>query len=43
MATVRHIALNLLRRANDKRSLKVCRKSAGWDTDYLEAILRRTA
>ena len=42
MATVRHIALNLLRAANDKHSLKVRRKSAGWDTDYLEAILRRT-
>ena len=43
MATVRHIALNLLRAANDTHSLKVRRKSAGWDTDYLEAILRRTA
>ena len=42
MATVRHIALNLLRGASDKHSLKVRRKSAGWDTDYLEAILRRT-
>ena len=43
MATVRHIALNLLRATNDKHSLKVRRKSAGWDTDYLEAIIRRTA
>ncbi len=43
MATVRHIALNLLRGAKDKHSLKVRRKSAGWDTDYLEAIIRRTA
>ncbi len=43
MATVRHIALNLLRKAKDKHSLKTRRKSAGWNTDYLEAIIRRTA
>lgn len=43
MATVRHIALNLLQGANDTHSLKVRRKSAGWDTNYLETILRRTA
>lgn len=43
MATVRHIALNLLRSAKDAHSLKVRRKSAGWDTDYLERILRRAA
>ncbi len=43
MATVRYIALNLLRGAKDKHSLKTRRKSAGWNTDYLEAIIRRTA
>jgi predicted transposase YbfD/YdcC len=43
MATVRHMALNLLRAANDKHSLKVRRKSAAWDTAYLEAILRQSA
>ena len=43
MATVRHMALNLLRGARDKHSLKVRRKSAAWDTDYLEAILRQHA
>jgi len=43
MATVRHIAMNLLRRRSDKHSLKVRRKSAAWDTAYLEAILRQTA
>ena len=42
MATVRHMALNLLRGAEDKHSLKVRRKSAAWDTDYLQAILRRS-
>ena len=41
MATIRHMALNLLQGANDRHSLKVRRKSAGWDTKYLEAILRR--
>jgi len=43
MATVRHMALNLLRGARDKHSLKVRRKSAAWDTVYLEALLRQTA
>lgn len=43
MATVRHMALNLLRAARDKHSLKVRRKSAAWDTDYLETIIRHTA
>jgi len=43
MATVRHIALSLLPGAKDKHSLKTRRKSAGWNTDYLEAIIRRTA
>jgi hypothetical protein len=42
MATVRHIALNLLRGAKDRHVLKVRQKSAGWDVDYLETILRRT-
>ena len=41
MATVRHITLNLLRRAKDKHSLKVRRKSAAWDDEYLEAIIRQ--
>jgi predicted transposase YbfD/YdcC len=43
MATVRHIALNLLRSARDKHSLKVRRKSAAWDCAYLETIIRQTA
>lgn len=43
MATVRHMAVNLLRGAKDKHSLKVRRKSAAWDTDYLETILRQHA
>jgi predicted transposase YbfD/YdcC len=44
MATVRHFALNLVRTAQDKRSIKSRRKLAGWSSDYLQAILSsRTA
>ena len=39
MATVRHFALNLVRSATDRRSLKSRRKLAGWDTAYLQTIL----
>ncbi len=42
MATVRHMAMNLLRGPKDKHSLKVRRKSAAWDTSYLEALLTQT-
>ncbi len=43
MATVRHMAMNLLRSPKDKHSLKVRRKSAACDTAYLEALLRQSA
>jgi predicted transposase YbfD/YdcC len=39
MATVRHFALNLVRTATDKPSIKSRRKIAGWDANYLDAIL----
>jgi predicted transposase YbfD/YdcC len=39
MATVRHFALNLVRAAKDKRSIKSRRKIAGWDPHYLDDIL----
>lgn len=39
MAAVRHISLNLIRTINDKASLKVRRKTIGWDDDYLLAAL----
>ena len=39
MATVRHFALNLVRTAADKRSIKSRRKLAGWDPHYLNDIL----
>jgi len=43
MATVRHMAINLLRGPKDKHSLKVRRKSAAWDINYLETLLRQSA
>jgi predicted transposase YbfD/YdcC len=39
MAVVRHFAINLVRRAGDKRSIKTRRKLAGWDTDYLHSLI----
>ncbi len=39
MATVRHFALNLVRTATDRRSIKSRRKIAAWDTAYLEILL----
>ena len=39
MATVRHFALNLVRTAADRRSIKSRRKLAGWSPDYLQDIL----
>jgi predicted transposase YbfD/YdcC len=43
MATVRHMVMNLLRSARPGKSLKVRRKLAGWDPDYLQAILQGVA
>ncbi len=39
MATVRHFALNLVRTANDRRSIKSRRKLAAWSTAYLQSLL----
>jgi hypothetical protein len=39
MAVVRHFAVNLLRTAKDKVSIRLRRKRAGWEPDYLAAIL----
>jgi len=36
---VRHFAINLVRTATDKKTLKLRRKLAEWDTGYLAAIL----
>jgi predicted transposase YbfD/YdcC len=43
MAAVRHMSLNLIRSINDKASLKVRRKTIGWDDNYLFAALTKTA
>jgi predicted transposase YbfD/YdcC len=40
MAVVRHFALNLVRQAGDKRSIKRRRKRASWDPQYLLQILQ---
>ncbi len=39
MAVVGHFALNLVRSATDKRSIKRRRKAAAWKTDYLGTLL----
>ena len=39
MAIVRHFAINLVRDVNDKRSIKLRRKRAGWDPNYLATML----
>ena len=39
MATLRHMALNLIKSATDKASIKLRRKKAAWSTDYLEAVI----
>ncbi len=39
MAVVRHFAINLVRSAKDRHSLKTRRKKAGWSQDYLASLL----
>jgi predicted transposase YbfD/YdcC len=43
MAVVRHMALNLLKQTKPTISLKNRRKRAGWNTDYLAAIIQQVA
>src|SRR4030081_3184998 len=43
MAIVRHAALNLLSGARPTTSFKNRRKKAGWNVNYLETVIRRTA
>ena len=43
MAVVRHMATNLLHRAKPTTSLKNRRKRAGWNTAYLESLIRQSA
>ena len=42
-AVVKHMAVNLLRQARPTVSLKNRRKRAGWNTAYLETLIRQTA
>jgi predicted transposase YbfD/YdcC len=42
MAAIKHMSLNLIRGISDKASLKVRRKTIGWDDDYLLAALTGT-
>ena len=39
MAVVRHFAINLARAVKDKQSVRLRRKCAGWDINYLATIL----
>jgi len=41
-AVVRHIALNLLKNAKGKNSLKGTRKAAGWSPDFLQTVITAT-
>ena len=43
MAIVRHMAMNLLNKTAKTDSLKTRRKRAGWDDDYLQAVITQTA
>ena len=43
MAVVRHFALNLVRSATDSRSIRLRRKLAGWNPEYLDALLNLPA
>ena len=42
MATIKRMAMNLIRMAPGKDSLKTKRKAAGWNQDGLKAILTQT-
>jgi hypothetical protein len=42
MAIIKHMAMNMIRNADDKHSLKVRRKKAALNTDYLKALLFKT-
>ena len=41
MAVVKHMAMNMLRNPKDKHSLKVRKKVAAIDEDYMEALVRQ--
>ncbi len=43
MAVVKHMAMSLLHQAKPTTSLKNRRKRAGWNTRYLETLIRQAA
>ena len=43
MAVVKHMAMNLVRNPKDRHSLKVRRKLANLNPDYLETLIRQNA
>ena len=42
MAVVRHFAINLVGAAPDKKSIKLRRKVAGWNPDYLLSLIQKS-
>ena len=40
-ATIRHMAQNLIRKAPGKTSVRLKRKAAGWDDDFLAELIGR--
>ena len=38
--TIKHIACNLIRKAPGKESLRLRRKAAAWDDDFLESLIK---
>ena len=42
MAVVKHMAMNLVRNPKDKHSLKVRRKLANLNPDYLQALIQQS-
>ena len=38
--TIKQLAANLIRRAPGKHSMRLRRKTAGWDDDFLESLVR---
>jgi predicted transposase YbfD/YdcC len=43
MATIKHMALNLVKAAPGPTSIRLRRKTAGWDDNYLHALITQTA
>ena len=39
--TIKHIALNLIRRAPSENSLRLKRKAAAWSDDFLESLITK--